>query len=140
MTAPREDWPFLPDLLFRVAEKCGLGAALRLGELYGGRPLGIPRKARPNDRVAQALGFEVLAALVEIAGGTRVDVPFGPAGRQAEMARRLRELDDQGLTAPQIALMLRITDRTVRKHRARRRDAEAGHGRRGGDERQLRLF
>lgn len=116
------NWPFLPDILYRVAEECGLEAALVLGVHYGGRRLHVPKNVRPGHELARLVGMEVLEFLVREAAGDDIDIPMGPAAAPRQRAQQVATLDAQGLSAAEIARRLGISERTVFNHRARRRD------------------
>ena len=123
----RSDWPWLPHLLFEMAERFGLDVALRFAELHGGTLVYLPVRAAPGHEIAREFGAEVLAWLIEHqGGGQRVLVPMGPSQSQAQREAAVRSLTAQGLTKSQIARRLGMHVRTVSAIRARIRAAEDG--------------
>ena len=115
----------LPGALREIAEVIGVAAALRLAELRGGTRLSIPGRVTADCWLALAIGEDKARALSEhfTSGYTAqtVEIPLGPTGARAELARRVGELLENGMSRAQIARQLRISERTVRRHRARTR-------------------
>tara|TARA_R110000787_G_scaffold26344_27_gene73759 strand:+ start:704 stop:1093 length:390 start_codon:yes stop_codon:yes gene_type:complete len=112
------DFDSLPQLLAELAGACGLAAALKLAEAYGGTRLHVPKRVNPAHPLFRALGPEAAAWLVENYGGDRVDVPLGPLANDRQRRTRIRRLIEENASERDIARAVGITDRTVRRHRA----------------------
>lgn len=125
--------PWLPHLLREMAEAFDLRAALRFGELFGGRYLHLPAEARPDHPVAQALGVAVLQWLIDRHDRLeRITVPKGCHQDRAQMAALMRQLMARGDTADQIAAATGLHVRQVHRWRAKARAEEGA--------RQMDLF
>lgn len=115
----------LPDLLARIAEVAGIDAAIAVARAKGGTKAYFPLQPNAGHWLVEAVGATAAAAicrdLVSGVKGAEIDVPFGPTGSWAEIRRRVAELDRAGHSAPSIARACGITERSVRRSRARRR-------------------
>ena len=131
----RAGWPDLPALLFEIAEVAGIDAALAVAEAKGGQRVVVPTRLRPDHWLVVAVGMEKAELICRhfTSGHVRqeLDIPLGPAGSYlAERRRRARalvEAQEQGRSANQIAADVGITERSVRRFRARQRDARQGN-------------
>lgn len=119
----------LPEVLARVAEACGVGAALNLAGTFGGRELYVPRPESVDEDhpLAVALGLACARKAAAVLGHGKLLIPLGPASsvhRRTALYRRLRR---EGRSNSQIAAALGIHVRAVefRNQRARRIDDEA---------------
>lgn len=124
---------WLPASLRALAEELGPGggeACLRLMEAYGGvARLYIPRHIGPGHPIARIMGWPEATRLAAIYGGDYLcNVPLGTEAvrkaRDAEIVERVAG----GASPRDVALDLRITERTVRRVLAKARDAGPRQG------------
>lgn len=125
--APR--WPFLPHLLFEMAQAHGLDTALAFAEAHGGTVLYIPVRATETHDIAREFGLPLLEWLIAFHDRSptgeqrKIVVPMGPSQNQALREAAVRDLTARGLSRNQVARKLRLHARTVSAIRARLRDA-----------------
>ena len=123
MTAsPRKTNEPLPPLLNEIADIIGREATLKFAAAFGGTRVLISTK--DGSRLSSLLGDEPAAKLMKAFGGNRFDVPLGPHASQGNWLPRVAALRNMGLKPRKIALALKITERTVRRHFARLRSTE----------------
>ena len=113
----------LPPVLAQIAEAVGEDAALLIARTHGGTRVTVPVTVGTNWLTA-LIGRDKARAVIDALGGARrLDVPLGPeggyTGSRRAMNRRIAELQGQGMTNPQIARALGITDRGLRKRRSK---------------------
>lgn len=131
----RASWPDLPALLAEIAEVAGLDAALSVAQAKGGQHVVIPTRLAADHWLVVAVGREKAEVISRhFTSGHRrqeLDIPIGPGGsyvaERRRRARALAEAQAEGATANQIAAKVGITQRSVRRFRARHRgDARQG--------------
>ena len=113
------DWP---GILADIAEAAGPMAALRVAEAKGGRSAYFPKLARlhGNHWLVVACGWGAAQAIIRRIGAGWAEVPLGPfAGNRGAVRRAIREGLAAGLSGPEIARRVGVTDRTVRNHKGR---------------------
>ena len=124
---PQDGEP-LPEVLARVAEACGLGAALNLAHAFGGRELYVPRTEglTEDHPLAIALGLACARKAAVALGHGKLLIPLGPASSAHQKTRLYRRLRREGKTNPQIAAAMGVHLRAVefRNQRARRAEAD----------------
>ena len=108
-----------------IAAVVGEEAALALAWAFRGEMLYIPKDPATEPGIADAIGAEAAVKLCEVFYRTTCYMPF-----TAILQRKVRELDDAGLTRKAIARKLHIAERRVY------RILESGDH----DSRQLPLF
>jgi hypothetical protein len=115
----------LPALLARIAGIAGVAAAIAIARAKGGTKAYFPVRPPAGHWIVNAVGQSAAEAICRelVAGSTGdwIEVPYGPTGSWAEIRRRVVQLDAAGHSAPSIARACGITDRSVRRSRARRR-------------------
>lgn len=121
----------LPRSLVDLAETLGLPVALRLIEHFGGTELRVPKRPPPDHPIIKALGESDGSAVCRFLGGQQLYVPRGGQGGRW---RQANELADRGLTRAQIARILGVSQRHVR------RLANGEPRKIDQDDRQARLF
>ncbi|MFN7400338.1 MAG: hypothetical protein ACK5SX_15075 [Sandaracinobacter sp.] len=109
-----------------LAPVVGAEAARELMTALAGRMMYVPRTVGPHHPIAVAIGPEKAAIFCEYFFGQRIDFPVAPAKR-----RRILDLASGGMSIPQIATQLLVSERFVYKVLAEAREA---------DTRQHRLF
>lgn len=116
----------LPALLAEIAEIAGVEAALAIARVKGGTRAYFPARPGADHWLVAAVGADtaslVCRELVANQTGVHLDVPLGPTGTLAAARRLAAELDAAGASAATIARSAGLTDRTVRRMRARRRE------------------
>lgn len=103
-----------PIALAQLAEHVGPDGALALAALYGGRRLYVPNVPRAGHALADLLGVLVFARLCYAFRGTTIYVPRLPVA--PAMARRARELRDEGATIATIASAIGRSERQVLRY------------------------
>ena len=102
----------LPMSLVDVAETLGLRVALALIQHFGGRELRIPMRPTADHPLIKALGETDGHAVCHFLAGQTIYVPIGRAGG---LRRNAVALDCQGYDRGEIARMLGISQRHVRR-------------------------
>jgi len=102
----------LPSSLIDLAETLGLAVALKLIQAFGGQELKFPRFPGPDHHVIKALGETDGRAVCEYLGGAMIYVPHG---RASANRRAVPELAGKGHSRGQIARLLGISQRHVRR-------------------------
>jgi hypothetical protein len=122
---------WLPHLLREMADAHGLETALAFARRFGGRYLYLPAQATPEHRVAQAVGIDVLAWLIEHNDRlARIVVPRGPNDDRAQRLAAVGEMTAKGASADAIAEALSMHVRDVHRARGRlRAEEDAKQGR-----------
>lgn len=102
----------LPASLVDLAETLGLVVALRLVQAYGGQEIRFPRRPGPNHPVIKALGDRDGHAVCRFLDGAMIYIPHG---RARANRRAVAGLEEKGHTRGQIARILGISQRHVRR-------------------------
>lgn len=124
MTDLTPSWAGWPDLLQRVAEDCGAGAALTLAASYGGRELYVPRPEAIDEthHMALHLGLATARRIANVLGSNRIIIPLGPASTVERRKMLMRKMRADGLSNGQVAKALGVHRRTVElRHQVDRR-------------------
>lgn len=121
-------YSWLPPVLAEIAELAGIEAALALAEVAGGEKRYIPTPDRldADHWLFRACGAPAASLIAQRFGGDTVEVPRGPAGNAAQLARRIRALIAAGASSNEIARQTGVVFRTVTRHRARVRADDSG--------------
>lgn len=131
----KASWPELPALLAEIAEVAGIDAALAIAEAKGGQSVIVPTRLRADHWLSVAVGQDKAEIISRhfTSGHRRQElvIPLGPSGSfLAERRRRARliaEANARGASANQIAQEAGITERSVRRFRAKIR-GDGGQG------------
>lgn len=102
----------LPASLIDLAETLGLSVALKLVRAFGGQEIKFPKAPKPDHPIIKALGETDGLAVCEYLGGAMIYVPHGRAGANR---RAVAGLEEKGHTRGEIARMLGISQRHVRR-------------------------
>jgi hypothetical protein len=102
----------LPASLVDLAETLGLSTALKLMQAFGGQELKFPRFPGPEHPVIKALGETDGYAVCEYLAGAMIYVPHG---RASANRRAVAGLADRGHSRGEIARILGISQRHVRR-------------------------
>jgi len=115
-----------PDVLRRVAEACGLAAALTLARSHGGRELYVPLPEGIDEGhpLAQTLGLATARKAASVLSHGKLIIPMGPFTSQARRKVALRKMKAEGRTIREQAAALGLHQRTVERHH--QNDREAG--------------
>lgn len=95
-------------ILDDLAEVIGEQAALDLALAYRGEALYVPKDPATDPGLAAAIGAEAAAHLCEAFYRTTIYMPFTEA-----LARKVRQLDEAGVTRKAIGRQLHIPERRV---------------------------
>lgn len=112
-----ESLEYFTGVLRELAEASGIGPALLLAGHWGGLELYVPRRLRPDHPLVKAIGREAASVMVELYGGSHIEVPMGPDADAGRKRRRILQLIEQGKSNPQIARTVHCHIRTVRRVR-----------------------
>lgn len=115
-----EGFAELPMSLIDVAEALGLRVALHLMQAFGGQEIKFPKHPGPEHPVIKALGETDGRALCNHLGGAQIYIPHGRARRSVRT--EVLALADKGHDRAQIARLLGISQRHVRRAANTRRD------------------
>lgn len=124
MSDTSPSWADWPDLLQRVAEDCGAGAALTLAASYGGRELYVPRPEAIDEthHLALHLGLATARRIAMVLGSNRIIIPLGPASTVERRKLLIRKMRLEGVSNGRVAKALGIHRRTVElRHQVDRR-------------------
>jgi Mor family transcriptional regulator len=118
----------LPMSLIDIAEALGLKVALAMMQNFGGTELRFPVNPGVDHPIIKALGETDGYALCHYMSGGKIYVPHGKVGNRR---RAVADLSGRGHNRGEIARMLGLSSRQVRR---------LGNGVPGGDDRQGALF
>lgn len=103
----------VPSSLIDVAETLGLPIAFKLIEHYGGTEIKFPKHPAADHHVLQALGKDDGLALCNFLSGGLIYIPHMRVRRSARAD--VLSLQEQGRSRREIALLLGISQRHVRR-------------------------
>jgi hypothetical protein len=109
-----------PGILGDIVDAAGPLAAYRVAEAKGGAPTYFPRQDGLTDDhwLVVACGWDAAWAIARRVGGHRYDLPLGPlTGNRAAVRRAINEGLENGLTGHQLARLVGVDCRTVRRHK-----------------------
>lgn len=113
----------LPGVLCEIAEVAGVEAALQIAELFGGARLFIPAHVKPDCWLARAVGEASAKAIsAHFTSGDHsqnIEIPLGETGAAARRRQAVEAMLAEGVPNEEIARRLRVTARSVRRHKAR---------------------
>ena len=109
----------LPASLQDVAETLGLRVAVALIEHFGGLEIKLPTRPRPEHPIIKALGAADGNALCAFLGGGSMYVPHN---RSTSARSAILKLEAEGKDRADIARILGISQRHVRRMANRRHD------------------
>ncbi|MBO6553240.1 MAG: helix-turn-helix domain-containing protein [Roseitalea sp.] len=127
MTAERDQsFDYLPATLADIATVIGLENAIAIARAKGGTRVWIPTKVSDGHWLARLVGMNAAMALCSYYAvdgiGVSLDIPlttFSSYKRaEAERAKAIRALLDEGKTASEIARIVGVDRRTVFAHKA----------------------
>lgn len=110
----------LPEVLELIAAAAGYDVALKIARDFGGSRVYLPRdRVRPDSALAQSVGVDAAQKVVEALGHGELMVPLGPRRHGARLRLAIAELLQHKVSPNRIARQLGITERTVKRHKAR---------------------
>lgn len=114
-------------ILDEIEEVAGRDAALALAGRYGGTTIYIPAEPRDGHPLVALLGKEVAAKIgahFKVGRtGARLLIPKGQNWEAKARHSDIVSLIESGVSAREIASRLGVHERTVYRHRARKRNA-----------------
>ena len=111
----------LPGILGELEAVIGRPAVLRLVREHGGTEIYVPKRPGTDSPIVRAIGVAAAAELADAYGGEHLLIPLGHLVTQARLAAAIGRAVDAGLSAERIARQVGVHERTVRRHRRRRR-------------------
>ena len=129
MTVPAADsHVHLPGVLAEIAEIAGGAAALQVADAKGGLEkvhIPMPDNLRDGHWLVEAVGMNHAQAIARRLGGGKVDSPFGPfAGQRKRTHAAIRQAIEGGSSPAEIARATGVHQRTARRHRTGKADAD----------------
>jgi hypothetical protein len=129
MTMPATDFPAqLPGVLAEIAEIAGGAAALQVADAKGGLEkvhIPLPGNLREGHWLVDAVGMNHAQAIARRLGGAKIDIPFGPfAGQRKRTHAAIRQGIAEGSSPAAIARATGVHQRTARRHRTGKSDAD----------------
>jgi hypothetical protein len=115
----------LPLILAEIEEVAGRTAALQLVRARGGERVMIPKVAREDHWLANAVGIEAARAIVQRLGGETITLPADPTRGLKGAQRAAAEAVARGLSSNEAARVSGLTRRAIEKRRQRLRQADA---------------
>lgn len=137
ISSPGEDDDAGFAVFAQIRELLGDDDAEELARLVGGERIALPRPSKLTEKhpLAVRIGFELASRLVYTLSPEKTGVPRFAVPKFIDI-RLQRLLEEDGLTAREIAQRLRISQRTVHRYRKRMKSK----GLRIGDWRQQRTL
>lgn len=128
-------WDALPEVIAQIAEVAGPEAAWTLAREKGGRQIYLPARATAGHWLTKMVGLDAAQKICTFyragSSGTHLLIPMASAVRtREELARAIEE----GGSNNDLAGRLGKHERTIRRHKARLREARLR------DDKQGRLF
>lgn len=116
----------MPPLLEEIAEVDGLGlkVALELAAAKGGQRIFIPATVPHDHWLVDIMGLDAARALSDYfchETGQHIDVPCHTGSYYARRRREYLALEDQGLSANEIAARMGLHNRSVKRRRRQER-------------------
>lgn len=132
----------LPGVLAEVAEVAGQAAALRLADARGGTEktyVPRPEALTAEHWLVQALGWDDAKTVAARIGGGPVPIPLGPlSGLRGRVRTAIRRALAEGRSAAEVARLVGVHQRTVRRHRTGAPNSTNGGA--APDDKQRSLF
>ncbi|HRW61250.1 MAG TPA: helix-turn-helix domain-containing protein [Defluviicoccus sp.] len=100
----------------QIREACGDAIAQRLFAAAGGIRIWVPEEPRPSHVLAQLVGLDDARAIAKAIGSGPLSVPKPESIRRQDIPQQVIALRRDGLSVPQIALKLGISERSVYRH------------------------
>ena len=124
----------LPGILREIAELAGEPAAVLIAARVGGQRVYIPAKVSDDHWLVDCVGrakADLICRHFTVDGrGQRIDVPIAASGAYPQLrraiAKRIHDLDNRQASARDITREVRVTTRTVHRHRAAHRGQGKG--------------
>ncbi|MBF0401307.1 MAG: hypothetical protein HQL90_11115 [Magnetococcales bacterium] len=105
----------LSPMLQQLVEVVGLTAATTLAQRYGGIDLLVPAQFHPDHSLVAVIGVEAAQKLIRHHAGERIYIPKGAHALRCVRNRAILQAYDEGnVTAANLALRHRLTERQVR--------------------------
>lgn len=125
MNAPIQKTP-LPGILAEIAMVAGEDAAIAIAEARGGELTYFPPKPTADHWLSKLIGYDaalrVCDRLTAGVGPRRVDVPLGPAGREAKQQAKVDRMIIADRSLRDIVKATGYSKRQVQRRRAKIRD------------------
>jgi len=111
----------LPGVLAEIASVADSEAALRIAQVCGGGRayFPMPRSLSDDHWLVRCVGRDHAVAIAQLLGGCETEVPLGlAAGNRAEVWGNIQKYLEQGLSVDQVARLVGVSSRTVRRHKS----------------------
>ena len=102
----------LPEILHRIADCAGLGAAMALARAYGGIRINIPKNIE-GSQLARVVGLDAAQKIVKELGHGQCLIPCGSGRGEAARREDARRVFRNGGTAVEAALAAGVSERTA---------------------------
>lgn len=117
MTEPRT---YLPPSLMEIADIAGMAAALKIGTVYAGRRLYVPRRIGPTHSLVELIGMDAARKLVQHFDGATILIPPALAGQARRRREAIQQMSGEA-SQTEIAHALGIARSTVQRQQAKAR-------------------
>ncbi|MGW1423640.1 hypothetical protein ACWAT4_26365 [Bradyrhizobium manausense] len=116
----------LPGVLAEIAELVGNAKALQIAAHAGGTRIYFPSKVHPDHWLVQCVGLDAAGKILERFAGDTCDIPQAGHGSYARFRRsvaaRIEQLEGEDASSKDIARDVGVSQRTVHRRRAARRE------------------
>jgi hypothetical protein len=120
----------------------GREAALAVARIKGGVNgvyIPTPDRLKSDHWLVRAVGLSAARLVAAAEGGLRYDIPRGPLSRRNLVSREIERLLGEGKSGAEIALLVGVDQRTVRRHKNRPSAHAAARPTLAGRQAEIRL-
>lgn len=99
-----------------ISAECGDAIAQKLLAAAGGIRVWVPEEPRPAHELSQLVGLDAARAIAKAIGSGPLAVPKPESIRRQDIPNQVADMRRNGLSVPQIALKLGISERSVYRY------------------------
>jgi len=103
----------------QLAQSLSPQIALLILKEFRGATLGVPKNMKPDNWLSEKIGFQNAQLVSDYMGGGKITVPARHPAHVFVQECQVRSMLEAGLSGPQIATELGISDRQVRRIKSR---------------------
>lgn len=112
----------LPPTMREIAECVGVEAMIKIFDHYNGTRFRVYKKAKPDDKIAQLIGFELYKKLVAEFSGEAINACKTDSVLRQIKRQTVIDLAQQGFTVPNIVRKVNLHERTVFRYLQENKD------------------
>ena len=109
--------PYLPGILWLIAEEVGEDVAIKLATERGGRAVHVPKNPAPDHVLTQLVGLRAAQEISDLCGAGEFNVPCGNLRGAAGRKARAQQLLSEGTSCAAVAADIDLSIRTVQRYR-----------------------